>query len=79
MTSTIRNFLLFLVANLAICAVVFLFACDFFSQYDATAISTNDYNVQETKIVRVHLVDDRVSHLCRRANSSAPISRYGDI
>ena len=47
-----------MIANLAFCAVVFLFICDFFVGYNAQAVSTNPYDVVQTEVVRVHLADD---------------------
>jgi hypothetical protein len=58
MKSTTRHFIFFLLAELALCALVFLFVCDFFTAYSATAVSSDPYDVAETKVVQVHLFDE---------------------
>ena len=68
MTLTIRNFILFLIANLIASAMVFLLICDFFVGYDAQAISTNPYDVAQTKIVQVHLADSNDTFFQRSWN-----------
>ena len=58
MSSSTRRFILFLAADLAICVVFFLVFCDFFSKYDATAISSDPFNVNEASTATVYLIDD---------------------
>ena len=57
MKRTLLSFSLFVLANLVLCTLVFLFICDFFGAYRATAVSTDPYDVNETKVVQVHLFD----------------------
>ena len=48
-----------------ICALLFLVICDFFGAYRATAVSTDPYDVNETKVVQVHLFDQQDNHFER--------------
>lgn len=53
-----KQFALFIVANLLLCTLVFLFVCDFFSSYSATAVSSDRYDVATAKSVPVFLATD---------------------
>ena len=55
MISKYKTFALFIAANVVLCTLVFLFVCDFFTSYSATAVSTGRYDVASAKSVPVFL------------------------
>ena len=58
MISKYKQIAVFLAANTVLCTLVFLFVCDFFSSYSATAVSTDRYDVATAKTVPVFLATD---------------------
>jgi hypothetical protein len=54
---TVSKLIAFLVLNMAICTVLFLFICDFFSSYEGSAVSYLPYDIQKVKVTPVLIVE----------------------
>jgi len=53
-----KQFTIFVIMNVLLSTLVFLFVCDFFSSYSATAVSSGQYDVASAKSVPVYLATD---------------------